>query len=85
MDESLQTPEEIDYEFRRHLRDLVVMLGGKREIAGLIAASIDRPLNRSDLQQLFNYMCELENSLKNRLRDQICVSKIKRTIEKTSL
>jgi hypothetical protein len=58
---------ETDYDFRRHLRNTILLLGGRKEIANLLIKSIDFATEEADVDALRNYNIELITSVKDRL------------------
>lgn len=58
-----------DFDFRHHLRDTILLLGGKKEIADLLMKSQDGLLSESDIDELRNYNCTLINGVKARLSE----------------
>ena len=56
-----------DFDFRHHLYDTIVLLGGKKEIAGLVKKSMDLRISSADIAALRAYNCELINLAKDRL------------------
>ena len=56
-----------DYDFRQHLYDTIVLLGGKKEIADLLVRSQDYQVSQSDIDELKNYNLALMESLKSRV------------------
>ena len=63
-----------DYDFRRHLRQTVILLGGKKEIADLLAKSQDFHVSHHDIEDLKRYNVELIDNLKSRLSN---ISKVR--------
>jgi hypothetical protein len=55
-----------DFDFRHHLRDTILLLGGRREIADLLTKSMDLSVNPGDLGALRAYNVELLNGVKDR-------------------
>jgi hypothetical protein len=60
-------PSSPDFDFRRHLRDTILLLGGRRDIADLLLKSLDLSLNPGDVGALRAYNVELLNGVKDRL------------------
>jgi len=58
-----------DFDFRHHLRDTILLLGGKLEIANLLRKSKDATISEKDVDDLRNYNCLLFGLAKDRLRD----------------
>ncbi|HEY3854316.1 MAG TPA: hypothetical protein VGO67_08000 [Verrucomicrobiae bacterium] len=56
-----------DYDFRRHLRQTVILLGGKNKIADLLTKSQDFHVSHGDVEDLKRYNMELIDELKSRL------------------
>ena len=56
-----------DYDFRHHLCQTVVLLGGKKEIADLLVKSQDLLVSQYDVEDLKRYNVELIDNLKSRL------------------
>jgi hypothetical protein len=56
-----------DYDFRHHLHDTIILLGGKRRIARLLIKSQDFRITPSDLDHLRKYNGSLIDNLKGRL------------------
>lgn len=56
-----------DFDFRHHLYDTILLLGGKKRIADLVKKSLDYGITDSDLQVLRNYNTELITLAKERL------------------
>jgi hypothetical protein len=61
------TPHPNDYDFRHHLRQTIILLGGKKEIADLLIRSQDYQITQSDIDELKKYNVSLIDQLKNRL------------------
>jgi hypothetical protein len=60
-------PQPSDYDFRHHLHDTIILLGGKREIADLLIRSQDYQVSSSDIDELRRYNATLIDKLKDRL------------------
>jgi hypothetical protein len=56
-----------DFDFRHHLYDTILLLGGKKEIADLLEKSIDGAITEMDVDALRNFNIELIESAKRRL------------------
>jgi hypothetical protein len=56
-----------DFDFRHHLHDTIILLGGKREIADLVERSQDYQLQVSDVDELRKYNGALIDQTKDRL------------------
>ena len=56
-----------DYDFRHHLYQTVILLGGKKEIAHLLVKSQDFHVSENDVGNLKRYNVELIDNLKSRL------------------
>jgi hypothetical protein len=63
-----------DFDFRHHLHDTIILLGGKRQIARLLIRSQDHHVSRSDVEGLRKYNATLVNQAKDRLAN---INKIK--------
>jgi hypothetical protein len=67
---------ENDFELRHNLRDTIILLGGKTEIADLLVKSQDGLISKADIDVLRNYNISLFTKTKtalarlNRLRIQ---------------
>jgi hypothetical protein len=44
-----------DFDFRHHLRDTILLLGGKQEVADLLVKSLDGQIKETDVDALRNY------------------------------
>jgi hypothetical protein len=60
-------PHPNDYNFRHHLRQTIILLGGRKEIADLLIRSQDYHISQSDIDELKKYNISLIEQLKNRL------------------
>lgn len=58
----------VDFDFRQHLYDTIVLLGGREDIAALLHKSSDCALTEADINELRTYNVGLLNSIKGRLR-----------------
>jgi hypothetical protein len=58
-----------DFDFRYHLRDTIILLGGRREIADLLVKSLDGQVKEADVEILRNYNIGLFTAAKQRLND----------------
>lgn len=58
-----------DFDFRHHLRDTILLLGGEREIADLLVKSQDGCINKADIDKLISYNISLFAEAKSRLRN----------------
>jgi hypothetical protein len=58
-----------DFDFRHHLRDTILLLGGKQEIADLLVKSLDGQINEADIEVLRDYNISLFGEAKSRLRN----------------
>ncbi|MGB8369467.1 MAG: hypothetical protein WCF71_09280 [Verrucomicrobiia bacterium] len=58
-----------DFDFRHHLRDTILLLGGELEIADLLVKSQDGFINEADIEKLRNYNIGLFAKAKSRLRN----------------
>ena len=56
-----------DFEFLHHLFDTIILLGGRRDIAGLLKKSLDLGVTNADVDLLRNYNIELLTEAKHRL------------------
>ena len=56
-----------DFEFRHHLYDTIVLLGGKKEIADILKRSEDLAVTDADIDELRKYNIGLLESTKSRL------------------
>lgn len=56
-----------DFEFRHHLRNTLLLLGGKQEIADLLVKSQDFEVTEGDVDQLRKYNIALIEQTKDRL------------------
>lgn len=56
-----------DFDFRHHLRDTIILLGGKVEIAELLVKSQDGFVSEADIEQLRSYNISLFAEVKKRL------------------
>jgi len=56
-----------DFDFRHHLYDTIILLGGRKDIADLLKKSMDYGLSGDDLKLLRNYNFNLANATKERL------------------
>ncbi|HXR47746.1 MAG TPA: hypothetical protein VN784_09925 [Candidatus Limnocylindrales bacterium] len=70
-----------DFDFRHHLYDTIILLGGKKEIADLLIASQDLMVTRGDVDQLRNYNAALVDRVKARLAN-IKKTKIQAQLER---
>jgi hypothetical protein len=59
-------PHPSDYDFRQHLYDTIILLGGKKEIADILVRSQDYQVSQSDIDELKNYNVMLIENLKFR-------------------
>jgi hypothetical protein len=59
--------EGADSEFRHHLRDTLLLLGGSRKVADLLRKSNDLALGQADVRMLRAYNLELITATKERL------------------
>ena len=64
-----EIPTPIDFEFRHHLRDTVLLLGGKLEVADMLVKSLDGQINEADIEELRAYNISLFGDTKSRLRN----------------
>ena len=61
-------PGSSDSHFRYHLHDTIILLGGKKEIAAMLARSgRELPLSEADVSALRNYNITLLEQTKSRL------------------
>jgi len=58
---------ETDFDFRHHLRDTILLLGGKQEIADLMVKSQDGQIKEADVDALRNYNIGLFSATKLRI------------------
>lgn len=58
-----------DFDFRHHLRDTILLLGGNQEIADLLVKSQDGQINEADVDALRNYNIGLFTATKQRLNN----------------
>lgn len=56
-----------DFDFRHHLFDTIILLGGKKEIADLVKKSMDCGVSDEDIDRLRRYNIELITQVKDRL------------------
>jgi hypothetical protein len=56
-----------DFDFRHHLRDTIILLGGKQEIADLLVKSQDGQIKEADIDSLRNYNIGLFTATKQSL------------------
>ena len=56
-----------DFDFRHHLYDTILLLGGSKEIADLVKKSMDYAITDKDVRKLRNYNAELVTLAKDRL------------------
>lgn len=61
--------DSFDFDFRHHLRDTILLLGGKQEIADLLIKSQDGFIGEADIEKLSNYNISLFTEVKSRLRN----------------
>ena len=64
---SIQPDNETDFDFRQQLRNTILLLGGKKEVADLLAKSADLAVSQKDVEALRNNNCELTTLAKDRL------------------
>jgi hypothetical protein len=62
-----ENESESDFDFRHHLRDTILLLGGKQEIADLLVKSQDGQIKEADVDALRNYNIGLFTATKQRL------------------
>jgi hypothetical protein len=60
---------EDDFDFRHHLRDTILLLGGDAKIADLLVKSQDGFIEKADIEKLRTYNIGLFSSVKSRLRN----------------
>lgn len=60
-------PSSADFEFRHFLRDTIILLGGKKEIADLLTKSEDFAVSEADVEELRRYNIALLEGTKDRL------------------
>lgn len=58
-----------DFDFRHHLRDTILLLGGKKEIADLLVKSLDGFISAADVEHVRDYNIGLFSDVKSRLRN----------------
>jgi hypothetical protein len=58
-----------DCDLRHHLRNTIVLLGGRKEIADLLVTSIDRPVTEAEVKEIQRYNYDLLTLAKRRLID----------------
>jgi hypothetical protein len=58
-----------DFDFRHHLRDTIILLGGRREIAEILVKSLDGQVKEADVEFLRNYNIGLLTATRQRLND----------------
>jgi len=67
-----KSPESVaggeDLDFRHCLRDTIILLGGRKEIADLLIKSMDG-ISEADIRKLRNYNTSLFTETKRRLND----------------
>lgn len=56
-----------DFDFRHHLYDTIILLGGKKEIADLLKASEDYAVTEADIEGIKRYNISLMEQTKTRL------------------
>jgi hypothetical protein len=56
-----------DFDFRYHLYDTLILLGGRKEIADLLARSQDYAISESQVNELRKYNASLIDETKDRL------------------
>jgi hypothetical protein len=56
-----------DFDFRHHLRDTIILLGGEKAIADLLIKSQDGGITAADIDSLRRYNCGLIDANKRRL------------------
>ena len=56
-----------EFDFRHHLHDTIVLLGGKKEIADLLAKSSDGAVTEADVDGVRDYNVTLLEQTKTRL------------------
>ena len=61
--------DSVDFDFRHHLRDTILLLGGEQEIADLLIKSQDGFVKEADIEKLRNYNISLFDRVKSRLRN----------------
>jgi hypothetical protein len=66
------TTDAVDFDLRHHLRDTILLLGGKAEIADLLIKSQDYGITEADVDELRRYNMSLIDNVKSRLD---CISK----------
>lgn len=64
-----ETAQSTDFDFRHHLRDTILLLGGELEIADLLIKSQDGFVNEADIEKLRAYNISLFTAAKSRLRN----------------
>jgi hypothetical protein len=58
-----------DFDFRHQLRDTIILLGGRQEIADLLIKSQDGLIEQADIDKLLSYNISLFAEVKSRLRN----------------
>ena len=61
--------ESTDFDFRHHLYDTILLLGGKKEIAELLKKSQDGMVEEADIDALRKYNISLFTDAKTRLNN----------------
>lgn len=56
-----------DFDFRHHLYDTIILLGGRKEIADLVKKSMDAAITGKDIDAVKRYNVELVAQAKDRL------------------
>jgi hypothetical protein len=72
----MKNDESIDFDFRHHLYDTIILLGGKKEIADLLKRSMDYGITEEDITAVRNYNLDLIDQTKEKLT-QINKTKIR--------
>jgi len=73
---TMRDDETTDLDFRHHLQNTIILLGGRKEIADLLNKSKDYGITEADLTTLRNYNCDLIDQTKEKLT-QISTTKIR--------
>lgn len=70
--------DEADFDFRHLMRDTVILLGGRVEIADMLARSLDCGITDADVEELKRYNLSLVDGTKSKL-DNISKMVIRRS------
>ncbi len=67
MNSSHSEIQAFDFDFRHHLYDTIVLLGGRKDVADMLVKSQDGQINEADVEALRNYNISLFAATKGRL------------------